>query len=435
MSTSRKIIVGILIAVIVLILTGGTFVYVMLSRINYVSVDEASARAQEEVIGEPAELPDASYDPNTTDAPLPEVAQTELSEAEKAKLADEAKRANVKNVLLIGVDRRSSSGGSRSDTMLIATLDGNNKRLKLTSVMRDMYLDIPGMGPNRINTANVSGGPGLLMQTINENFALDLQNYVLVDFRMFAKIVDMVGGVTIHMSEGEVAEANDCIAGLNKQWGRELTSNFITKRGGNVKLNGTQALGYSRIRHFGNGDYARTSRQFKVLNAIFKKFAALNPLKQTEVLYSVLPYIETNLEKTEILDLALSALGTGVTDLMHYRMPVDGYYKSASIKGMSVLVPDIPGNAQLLHDFIYDATEVAPLPGSNTESGTYHPKTTPLLDEFGNPIDPNATPTPDPFATPAVLPTPTPTLTPPGETPPPVEGLTPTPTLTATPAL
>lgn len=394
----KRLILGLLVVLVIVISGAIIYINVLLSRINYVPADQVQQTQEQDIASE-----DSSPEESLADSELnlrEEIQQTVLSEEEQRALAEQEKRKNVTNVLLLGVDRRSSSGLSRSDTMLIATLDNNNKKLKLTSLMRDMYVPIPGQGENRINSACSKGGPALLMQTINENFSMDLEYYVLVDFRMFEKIVDKLGGVELELSEGEVAEANDCIAGLNKQQGVELEDGFITKRGGNIRLTGKQALGYARIRHFGDGDYARTSRQFKILKAIMEKFMDIDPIKQQGVLYDVLEYVETNLPKTKIIDLAFKALSIGPSELMHYRLPVEGSFESKKVRGMSVLLPDIPANAKLLHEFVYNATEVEALPGSNTGRGVYHPKTTPtpeiqyltdqegnlILDENGNPI-------------------------------------------------
>ncbi len=380
MSKSKKFFLGVLIALLVVLAAAAIFISVMLGRVRRVSLEEAAAIAQQEqeqlkediASGVVEAEPDLENEVTLQD----EMEQTQLTEEETQAIAQEDKRDGAVNILLIGVDRRGRSGYSRSDTLLIATLDKKNSRLKLTSLMRDMYVPIPGKGENRINSSCAAGGPGLLMDTINEDFSMDLTQYVLVDFNMFEKIVDKLGGVTIEMSAGEVSEANDCIAGLNLQRGKDRRSGLIEKKSGSIKLTGKQALGYSRIRHFGNGDYARTSRQFKVLKAIYKKFMAVDTGKKLSVLYDVLPLVETNMGTDDIVSLMTTVVSMGVNpdDLMHYRLPVEGTYKAKTIKGMSVLVPDIPANTKALHEFIYNATSVEALPGSNTGTGTYHPK-------------------------------------------------------------
>lgn len=396
MSTAKKVLL-ILLAVLVLIAAIAIiYVYTMLGRIKRVSLDEAAEIAQSALSASP--LPED--EPMLEDDALnleEEVGQSALSEEEQAALEDEQKRQNVINILLIGVDRRGSSGYSRSDTMLIATVDKNNNKLKLTSLMRDLYLPIPGVGENRINKANSSGGPGLLIDTINQNFSLDLTEYVLVDFDMFEEIVDALGGVTIEMSRGEVQECNDCIAGLNVQRGDDRNAGLITAQSGSIHLTGKQALGYCRIRKFGYGDFSRTSRQFKVLRAIYDKFMQVGVGQKLDVINKLLPYIETNMTNGRIIELATTVIGMGVdsSSLLHYRLPVEGYYKPTTIRGMSVLLPDIPANALKLHEFIYEATEVEALEGSDTGRGTYHPKNTPTPSPSLSPspsLDPSLSP-------------------------------------------
>ncbi len=426
---TRTLAVILIIAIVLLAIAAGA-IAVMLGRVKRVSLEEAAEIAQKEqeqreqdiesgLIGEEDEDQDIENEVTLID----EIEQSKLTNEELRAIEETQKREGAVNILLIGVDRRGSSGYSRSDTLLIATLDKKNSRLKLTSLMRDMYVPISGSGENRINSACAKGGPGLLMQTINDNFSMDLSTYVLVDFDMFDKIVDKLGGVTIEMSEGEVSEANDCIAGLNLQQGRERTKGLITKRSGKIKLTGQQALGYCRIRHFGNGDYARTSRQFKVLRAIYEKFMQVDAGKKLSVLYDVLPYVETNMADDQIIGLVTTVISMNINAdaLMHYRLPVEGTFKSTNIRGMQVLLPDIPANTLALHRFIYEATEAEVLPGSDTGRGTYHPKA--YYDENGNLIDPNAPPTP----TPAEFPLPE--GSPPAESPLPEESPAPTATV------
>lgn len=422
LSKGKKILIGVLIALAVVIIAALIFGGVLLSRIQYRSLDELAAEASQS----PTEIVTATPTPSASAEPeeeqeeiviADEVEQSELTQEEQDAMNHEQGN-EVINVLLVGVDRRGGDGDSRSDSIMIATLDQPNQRLKLTSLMRDMYVSIPGYSDNRINRSAAEGGIPLLVDTINENFQMDLEYYVMVDFKMFEQVIDQLGGITIDMSRGEVAEANDCIAGLNKQRGDSLRSGFIKQReGGEVKLTGKQALGYARMRHFGGGDYARTSRQAKVMQEVLNGFVAAGPVKQGQIVYDLMPLIETNLSATQILGLMPKVLSVENKSIMHYRLPVEGMYKQKTIRGMWVLVPDIPANAKQLHWFLYDATEIEALPQSDTKKGSYHTKvpekTSPpegyvldeegelLLDENGSPIP--ITETPDSETTPATM--------------------------------
>lgn len=399
-STRKKWLLGIGIFLLVMVVAVVVYIAVMFSRINYTKLEETTP--SQTLVGtaeseSPTPLPTDELADSEID--LQEgMEQTELSAEEMARLQQNTEDNSVTNVLLMGIDRRGQEGYGNSDTMLIGTLDQPHGRLKLTSIMRDLYVDIPGRGGNRINSALSNGGVSLLLKTINQNFETDLQYYVIIDFYMFEKAVDEVGGLTIEMTKGEVMEANDCIAGLNKQRGASLRDGFITQRdGGAITLTGKQALGYCRMRHYGEGDFSRTSRQAKALQALFDKVLSAGPLKQSSLLYNLLPMVETNLSPTQIASLSAKVLSIGNTEILHYRIPVQGLYRSTRVRGMYVLVPDVKANAQKLHWFLYEATEVEALEGSDTGKGSYHkikePKKTvvtappnAMLDENGKPL-------------------------------------------------
>ncbi len=427
--TKKKLIIGIGVGAALLLILIVAYVFITLGRVQHVSVDEAREIAEQSLAsGEAAKLLAIEPEPTSGAAfasptsedgfqgdlidegelDLSEAPQTELTLSEEELLQQDISN-NVINILLLGVDRRGSKGASRADTIFIATLDKVNKKLKLSSLMRDMYVPIPGQGEQRINTSSVYGGPGLTIDTINQNFSMDLKDYVLIDFRMFENMVDELGGITMTLTAGEVSAANDCIAGLNKQRGEDLRSGFITKAG-SVRLDGKQALGYARIRHYGNGDYQRTSRQFRVLLTIFEKFKEMDIITQQEVIHEVLPFVETSLDSVQIIDLAMSALSIGTSEILHYRLPVDGMYQSRRIRGASVLLPDINANAQALHEFIYRMTD-SPIQDESLAVGA-----------IGTYVPPPPLPDPTPFGmTPEPLFTPEPVITPEPTVPPPME--------------
>ena len=357
--------------------------------------------------------PGAAASPSPTPLPTPEpdlplqdlYPQTRLTQAQLDLM--DSLNANTNqyvNVLLVGVDRRGRSGNSQADTMLIATLDKKNGRLKLTSLLRDLLVDIPGYGAYRINSAATKGGMDLLLETLNHNFSLNITKYVLVDFSMFEKIVDKMGGVTVRMTAAEISAANDCIAGLNKQRGVDyLWDGFIFAEAGNVKCTGKQALGYARIRKI-DSDFSRTNRQFKVLTAIFAKFKSKNLAQQYDILNELLPLVETNLSAGEIIDCAISALSMDTQGLLHYTIPIDGLYRSGRVNGSSVLLPDLPAHAWLLHQFLYYNDDLPDEAKVLSAGASLPPRTpSPTLEPW---LDPSLWPegyTPQPGETPSSL--------------------------------
>ena len=255
----------------------------------------------------------------------------------------------VVNIVFFGLDRRNPDQASRSDSIMVVSIDNENKKVKVTSLMRDMYVPIPGKESNRINAAYAYGGPVLAIKTINTNFNLDIKNYVAVDFFGLEKLIDKVGGVQINVSAAEAKVLNSYLGELNNLNG-DTTSNV---KAGLQTLNGRQAVAYSRIRYVGHADYERTERQRRVLNELFKKIKAQGTVKIPGIISQLLPYVETSLTNSEILDYTLECMKFNTNSIDQYRLPVDGSFKSESIRGMSVLVPDMEKNKSLLHEFIY----------------------------------------------------------------------------------
>ena len=382
------LILGIVIAA--LILAAVVLGWNLLNRINRGSNDipfeEAATPSPSPVMQSP------NVGPTPTPSPTPEPLlplkelydQTVLTSEQYTLMAEHNANTNqYTNILLLGVDRRGSSGNSRTDTMLIATLDKKNKRLKLTSLLRDTLVEIPGYGEGRLNSAATKGGIDLLMETISANLHIALDRYVLVDFRMFEDIVDEMGGLTVRMSAAEISAANDCIAGLNKEWGVDyLWDGFIFAEAGNVKLTGKQALAYARVRKI-DSDFSRTDRQFKILNAVYAKFMSRDLAKQYDLLYQLLPLIETNLSNTEIVSLAVDALGIGTKGLLHYSIPAAETYKSTRFNGSAVLLSDLSLNSWLAHEFIFESAEEPDeakvlRPGASTAPRTPSPTLNPF---------------------------------------------------------
>ncbi|MBM7583383.1 LCP family protein required for cell wall assembly [Caldicoprobacter guelmensis] len=329
----RKFFIAALSILLVLLIASATYIYILLEQIEGNSLVDSSDSSN------------SSNSPNSPEKLTPE----DLGISETAPKASET---GVINILLFGLDTREKDQISRSDTIMIATIDKKNQVIKLTSLMRDMYLPIPGKSKNRINTAYIFGGPALAIKTVNTNFDLDIRYYVTVDFFGLEKIIDQVGGIPIDVKKQEIPYINSCIAELNSLNKNTKPVPMLTQPGLQT-LNGRQAVAYARVRKVGNADFERTERQRRVLIELFKKAKNLSPLKLPGLISATLPYVETNLPKTEILSLGISVLGFKNKDILQYRIPADGTFKSQYIDGMAVLVPDLEKNKALLHDFIY----------------------------------------------------------------------------------
>lgn len=264
-------------------------------------------------------------------------------------VGEESLDKGIVNIAFFGLDRRNPHEASRSDTIMVVSIDKKNQRIKATSLMRDMYVPIPGKGENRINAAYALGGPLLAVKTINSNFDLDIRDYVTVDFFGLEKLIDRVAGVEIDVSDKEAEVLNEYLRELNY-----LNGDTVSEvSGGKQILNGRQAVSYSRIRYVGNADYERTERQRRVLNQVFKKVKAQGITKLPGIISEFLPNVETSLSNKEIFDTASAAFKFNTDSIEGFRLPVNGMFKSEKIRGMSVLVPDIELNKNKLHEFIY----------------------------------------------------------------------------------
>lgn len=258
----------------------------------------------------------------------------------------------IENILVLGLDRRSDGEVTRSDTIMVATIDNKNDSLKLTSLMRDIYVSIPGHRDNKLNTAYAFGGVELAMKTVNENFDLNIKRYVVLDFDAFEGIIDAVGGISLELTRAETRAINRNLDKRAKTDGSNPSQYYIDDAGIHT-LNGRQALAFARIRDIGNDDFDRVERQQIVLSKLFDKAKTLNPLRFPSLLSAILPYVETNFTTFEILSLATTVLGFEDKQVHRFRLPVNGAFSPQTVRGgASALVLDFDKNNQLLHEFL-----------------------------------------------------------------------------------
>lgn len=261
------------------------------------------------------------------------------------KLVSEDK---IINILLVGADKRESwKEAGRSDSVMIATLDMKHKELKLTSLMRDMYVAIPGYEDTKFNAAYSYGGISLLYQTIAENFGIRLDGYVIVDFAAFKDVINTMGGVDIELTEAEYQYLVTAYAHNN---------NSVKKvKPGRNKLNGTQALAYTRIRQDAQGDFGRTQRQRNVLQAIFKEAKSMSISELKKLAESVLPNVVTDVSNNQIYSYMTAVIMMGTTEIKQMRIPVDNGYYQDRIHNQAVLVVDWEINREALRNFIFES--------------------------------------------------------------------------------
>ncbi len=332
-----KIVIGIAAAILV----AGSGVYAAIDyyyhKINIESGQE-SVEKQEEI-----------FDKDENIGNLKEVdpASIQLDSAAQAK-----ESSDVINILICGEEAIHDNRG-RTDSIMIATINQKDSNLRLTSIMRDTYVKIPGFSDNKINAAYHNGGMKALTATIKENFGITVDGYVLVNFDSFQEIINAIGGIDIKLSEEEVRYLN--------------STNYISDSSyhnlhvGVNHMNGNQALGYARVRYVKKdgkyGDFARTLRHRTVIKAIYKKMMKKSTLELVAMVPKIFPMIlSTNIKKADVINYLVA--GVKVRDknstLKTMNVPIEGYYKLTRVRGMSVvLASPLDENVKQMQEFIY----------------------------------------------------------------------------------
>ena len=257
------------------------------------------------------------------------------------------------NILLLGLDFL-DEGPQRSDAMMIASIGTDG--MKLTSVMRDTMVDIPGHGRHKLNSAYSYGGAELVMRVINETFDLNITNYAAVDLRTLVDVIDAVGGVEVSVDEKALDQVNKFAwrtykkisAQSGDKYSRYASSQPLTQAG-MQKLNGLFATSYSRIRAI-DSDYMRTARQREVIAALLKQIKAncwdVNMYRN--LLDVARNSIDTNLNLAEMISLGEKLIISGKIET--HRVPENAY---CSDNGSCIEITDPAGNVRALHEFIY----------------------------------------------------------------------------------
>lgn len=340
MALWKKILVGVLAVIFVFVACVGVYAVSLFSKINKPEPVE-TIRPEDETFEVEEE------DTNVSDEEFPELHPDDVvwePTPEPETTADPSNNADFKipqdkeiiNILLIGQDRRPGQGRQRSDSMIIATLNKKTKTIKLTSLMRDMYVQIPGYSDNRINAAYAFGGMELLNQTIYKNFGLTIDANIEVDFTGFTTIIDRIGGVDITVTQAEIDYLN--LSGATA--------------GQKYHMDGDTALRYSRIRYLAGGDFKRTERQRTILLAAFNKAKAMGLTEVLGLINELFPLLTTDLTALELIDYATFIFGADIGNLQTYRIPVDGSYTQNKIRGMAVLVPNLRKNRVALKEIV-----------------------------------------------------------------------------------
>ena len=261
--------------------------------------------------------------------------------AEKVKIAEEdQKDKDVFNVLLVGTDSRDpNSDKGRSDSMMLVSFNKKQNKSTVISFMRDTLVDIDGYGRSRLGHTYAYGGVGLTINTLNQTYGLDIQNYVTISFDNLVNVIDEIGGVEVYISEEEA-----------EYYRKNGMPDIIA---GDVTLTGSQALAHARNRTLGS-DFERTRRQRSVMYGIYRKIMSE---KDISALLPLINYcvtqVETNMSVTEIYDMAKEVLSTEDLKMQQACAPQEGTYTPIVYEGMDVLEIDVDANKKMIEDLLY----------------------------------------------------------------------------------
>ncbi|ACA54885.1 LytR family transcriptional regulator [Clostridium botulinum A2B7 92] len=258
---------------------------------------------------------------------------------------------DVINIAFFGLDRRKKEEPSRSDAVMILSLDKKHKKVKLSSIMRDSYVDIESHGKTKLNHAYAYGGPELAIKTINSNFKLNIRDFVAVDFYGLEKIIDTVGGVEIPVRSDEIKYINSYMQETAKAENKAVQE---VQNPGLQNLNGMQAVAYSRIRYTSGGDYERTERQRTILTAVMNKIKKLGPTEFPKVVGALLPNVESSLSSTEIIKMGTSAFTLSIDNVEQQRFPLDNYCEGKLIDGIYYLLFNKEKTIDQMYKYIFE---------------------------------------------------------------------------------
>lgn len=355
-----KIGIGIMfVIVLVVIVLGVTYIQSLVNLVHEESFT-GDPSIPESDIGDPAETttPDISAaptpHPSATDGvstTTTEPKETTISQQELARLAAEAdleaaiadipviQNKSVYNILLIGTDNRGNEKNGRSDTMMILSVNKKTNQIHIVSLMRALYVKIPNHEFSMLNAAFSWGGPSLLLKTINENFRIKVDDYVLIDFSGFIQAIDAAGGVDINLTEAEVAYL------LSYHPDRVITV-------GVNHLDGILALEYARIRKI-DSDFRRTGRQRNLIEAMIRKMSAMSAADLDALARQILPLVRTNRTGSSLVSLAVDSLSFSGFPISQLMLPINGTHDMMIVRGVQMERFDAKANIEALQNFLY----------------------------------------------------------------------------------
>ncbi|MDF2487295.1 MAG: hypothetical protein K0R46_3463 [Herbinix sp.] len=282
--------------------------------------------------------------------------QFDDSENSSVQQNEEIAIEGYRNIALFGVDSRENAlkKGTHSDTIVIASINNKTKDVKLVSIYRDTYVNIPGEGYNKINSAYFKGGYSLALSTINTNFDLDVKDFVTVNFSAIVNVIDMLDGIELDITQSELKYLNGYVKELNKINGTDVPK---LQAAGTQTVNGTQATAYARIRYTKGGDFKRAERQRIVIQKIFDKLKRSDISTINSIIDEMFPQVYTNLSTLEIFALAKDLFSYNIVDNTGFPFEKDAH----TYNKVSYVFPiNLQDNVTKLHNFMFGETAYIP---------------------------------------------------------------------------
>lgn len=272
-------------------------------------------------------------------SPYPEGETSKDSEIPAANVTTELPNLNrsvagITNIALYGIDAPEGIFG-RSDTIMILTVDTVHDKIKLTSIVRDAYVYIPGKGMDKITHAYAYGGAQLALRTLNANFQLGIKDFITVNFTTMPKVIDIIGGITLSVTDKEASR----ISGID--------------RAGTYTFSGSQALAFARLRSIDN-DFERSRRQRDVMNAVFSKMLSISAGSYPRIMGQIFPLLRTSLNSGEMIRLAGSAASNGIRKVEQMRFPQASVSSGQRINNRYYYVFDRSQTLLNIHNYLYN---------------------------------------------------------------------------------
>lgn len=273
-------------------------------------------------------------------------------DADKLNISEEARQRGTGylNVALFGVDSREGEleKDTRSDTIMIASLNRETLEVKISSVYRDTLLQQTDGTLNKANSAYAFGGPEAAVAMLNENLDMDIEHYVTVNFNALIDVIDAVGGIEIDVQNEEIQYINGYATEIIKVTGKDSAG---VSQAGLQTLNGVQATAYARIRYTTGDDFKRAERQRDVLTKVIEKLQSASLSQINKIIDKVFPEVSTNFTLTEIMEYALDAFDYKLGETTGF--PFDKSTDTLNNIGSVVIPVTLESNVQQLHEFFF----------------------------------------------------------------------------------